>query len=70
MTDSQDLPTELAEGVRPHDTQVTAALAAKAVELWGDEEGDRLGLEEFLTKLGRCYNELSPYNDYDLDIDL
>ena len=62
------LPVELDEGTRPADTQVTAALAAKAREIWDQEDPE--GLQEFLLMLGSCYNELSPYNDYDLDIDL
>lgn len=53
---------------RPYDTVVTAALAAKARELWGDNMPAET--QAFLDKLRVCYNSLSPYNDYDLDIDL
>lgn len=67
-----EMEAALAEGVRPADTQVTAALARKAHEIWGEagECPEARELDEFLVRLAECYNALSPYNDYDLDIDI
>lgn len=53
------------------DTQVVYRLMEAAIELdQGELMPASVKLSDFRAVLAACYNMLSPYNDYDLDIDL